>query len=846
MIVIVITTVIGILGLFLLIILFLRLRRVLKDQKLKKLHQKDEGLADLLIYASVIDDGIILGKNGALMAAWIYQGADEESSTEKEKEFTTMAINKAFIPLGNGWMIHIDAIRKPAPGYTQREFSHFPDPLSFSIDEERRTYFDSHGTLYEGYFILTLTYFPPAITEKKFAELMFDDDNKEKSSGTQKIIDNFKEQIETFQSRLSIALKLSRLKGITHITEDGKKITQDDFLSWLQFCVTGLSHPVNLPNCPMYIDKLIGGQELYTGITPLIGQHFIRTVSIDGFPMESYPGMLSILAELPIEYRWSSRFILMDQHEALTHIEKYRKKWNQKVRGFFEQIFQTNKGKINQDALDMVQDADQALRETHSGLVTQGYYTSVLVLMGKSRDELERISLDVAKQINSLGFTARIETVNTMEAFLGSLPGHGVENIRRPILNTLNFADLIPTSTIWTGLNYAPCDKYPPNSPALMSCITHGRTPFRLNLHVRDVGHTLIFGPTGAGKSTLLALLAAQLLRYEGMTIFSFDKGMSMFPLVNACGGKHYEVGGEEKEKGFCPLRHIDSASDRAWAAEWIDNILLLNDFKTTPEQRNRISECLQILSKESVSRTLSEFSIMLQDQNMREAIKNYTIEGDMGWLFDSSSDSLNLESEGSYFSVFEIEDLMNLGNKYALPALLYLFRRIEKSLKGQPAVIILDEAWLMLGHPVFREKIREWLKVLRKANCIVIMATQSLSDIANSGILDVIKESTATKIFLPNIYAGEEESRPMYIAMGMNDRQIEIIRTAIPKRQYYFSSEQGRRLFELAIGELTMSFVGASSKDDIQQIKLLIQQYGSDWPWEWLKLRNVDISFLN
>ena len=76
----------------------------------------------------------------------------------------------------------------------------------------------------------------------------------------------------------------------------------------------------------------------------------------------------------------------------------------------------------------------------------------------------------------------------------------------------------------------------------------------------------------------------------------------------------------------------------------------------------------------------------------------------------------------------------MNLGDKYALPVLLYLFRRIETSLKGQPAMIVLDEAWMMLGHPVFREKIREWLKVLRKANCMVLMATQSLTDAAHSG----------------------------------------------------------------------------------------------------------------
>ncbi|EWS66547.1 Type IV secretion system protein virB4 [Hydrogenophaga sp. T4] len=160
-----------------------------------------------------------------------------------------------------------------------------------------------------------------------------------------------------------------------------------------------------------------------------------------------------------------------------------------------------------------------------------------------------------------------------------------------------------------------------------------------------------------------------------------------------------------------------------------------------------------------------------------------------MGHLLDAEEDGLALND----FITFEIEELMNLGDKYALPVLLYLFRRIERSLKGQPTAIILDEAWLMLGHPVFRAKIREWLKVLRKANCLVVMATQSLTDASGSGILDVIVESTATKIFLPNAHARDEETSALYRRMGLNKRQIEIVATAIPKSQYYYVSEQGR-----------------------------------------------------
>jgi type IV secretion system protein VirB4 len=158
--------------------------------------------------------------------------------------------------------------------------------------------------------------------------------------------------------------------------------------------------------------------------------------------------------------------------------------------------------------------------------------------------------------------------VNNLEAFLGTLPGHGVENVRRPIINTMNLADLMPTSSIWTGLDHAPCPMYPPSSPPLMSGVTNGSTPFRLNLHVRDVGHSFIFGPTGAGKSTLLGLIAAQLRRYPGMSIFAFDKGLSLYPLAKAVGGAHFTVAGDDEKLAFCPLQFLETKSDRAWAMD--------------------------------------------------------------------------------------------------------------------------------------------------------------------------------------------------------------------------------------------------------------------------------------
>jgi len=522
----------------------------------------------------------------------------------------------------------------------------------------------------------------------------------------------------------------------------------------------------------------------------------------------------------------------------VAHLDKFRKKWKQKIRGFFDQVFNTNTGAVDEDAVSMVADAQSAIAETNSGLVSQGYYTSVVILMDENRDKLEAGARMLERTINRIGFTARVESINTLDAFLGSLPGHGVENVRRPLIHTMNLSDLLPTSTIWTGINRAPCPLYPAQSPPLMNCVTQGSTPFRFNLHYRDLGHTLMLGPTRMGKSTMLALIAMQARRYPGMSIYAFDKGMSMYPTTKGVGGNHFTVGADDSRLAFCPLQFLDTKGDRAWAMEWIDTVLELNGVRSTADQRNEIGHAIMNMH-DSGARTMTELTLTIQDKAIRAALKQYTVEGLMGHLLDAEEDGLNL----STFTTFEIEELMNLGEKFALPVLLYLFRRIERSLHGQPAMILIDEAWIMLGHPAFRDKIREWLKAFAKKNCLLLLSTQSLTDASRSGILDVIIESTATKIYLPNRDARSEESAALYHQMGLNARQIDIVATAIPKRQYYVVSEGGCRLYDAALGPLALAFAGSTDKESIAAIQQLEAEHGDNWLHIWLSSKGLKLN---
>ena len=324
----------GTLGVVLVLLLVRLVRSAREAGSLAPHRFRGEGTADLLNYAALIEDGVVVGKDGALMAAWRYRCPDTASSTEAEQEQLAAQLNRAVQSLGNGWMLHVDAVRQPAPRYGAR--SAFPDPVTQAIDEERRRVFEERGAAYEGYFVLTATYLPPALAQSKFVELMFDDDAPATSSKARgkHIVASFKRDIRALEARLP--LKMERLRAHAVDTEHGR-VMHDDFLRWLHRCAVGVSHPIALPKNGAYLDLLIGGQDLWGGVVPKIGRQFLQVVALDGFPMESYPSMLNALAELPCEYRWSTRFIFLDPHEAISHLERYRKKWRQKVRGVLDQ-----------------------------------------------------------------------------------------------------------------------------------------------------------------------------------------------------------------------------------------------------------------------------------------------------------------------------------------------------------------------------------------------------------------------------------------------------------------------------------------------------------------------------
>jgi len=232
----------------------------------------------------------------------------------------------------------------------------------------------------------------------------------------------------------------------------------------------------------------------------------------------------------------------------------------------------------------------------------------------------------------------------------------------------------------------------------------------------------------------------------------------------------------------------------------------------------------------------LTGLSVLLQSGALKRALQPYCLGGPYGRLLDAEEEHLGAAD----VQAFETEGLIGTG---AAPAVLaYLFHRIEGRLDGRPTLLIVDEGWLALDDPTFGARLREWLKTLRKKNASVVFATQSLADIEASALASAIIESCPTRLFLPNERAVEPQILSIYRRFGLNDRQIEIIARATPKRDYYCQSRRGNRLFELGLGEVALAFTAASSKTDQAAIAEVLAESGHDeFAAAWLRRKGLD-----
>jgi type IV secretion system protein TrbE len=773
---------------------------------LREYRHTADRLADHIPWAALVAKGVVLNKDGSFQRTLAFRGPDLESATEAELISACARANNVLKRFGTGWALFFEAERREALGYPDTTF---PDPASWLVDEERRGRFAAQGAHFESRYHLTLTWLPAADSADAAGRSLVE--RPDATEGR-----DWRGTLGTFIAETDRALDL-----LAAFMPEVRALNCGETLTYLHRAISNRSHPVAVPETPMYLDALLADTPLIGGLEPKLGDRHLRTLTVLGFPNVSRPGILDALNEADFAYRWVTRFIALDKPDATKLLTRLRRQWFNKRKSITamlrEVLYNQPAQLLDIDADNKAADADLALQTLGGDHVAFGYLTTTITVSAEDRATVEARIRQLERIIGGLGFTTIREGVNAVEAWLSSLPGHAYANVRQPIVHTLNLAHLIPLSSIWAG----PPRNAHLDGPPLLVAQTAGSTPFRLSTHVGDVGHIMVVGPTGAGKSVLLALIALQFRRYEGAQVYIFDKGFSARAAVLAMGGAHHALGASDAEEplSFQPLLGIDDPAERAWAAGWIAALLDAERVVVTPEIKDAIWSALgSLASAPPPERTMTGLALLLQSNALRTAIRPYTLDGPHGRLLDASTSTFAFAD----VQCFETEALLGQGGAVA-PVLSYLFHRLEERFDGRPTVLVLDEAWLFLDHPLFAARIREWLKTLRKKNVAVLFATQSLADIAGSSIAPAIIESCPQRILLPNDRAIEPQGRDAYARFGLNERQIELISRATPKRHYYLQSARGNRMFELGLGPIALALCGASDPATQRRIDAIL-----------------------
>ena len=786
-------------------------------------YQKPEKLlADHLPWFALITPTTVLNKDGSYATVLRYRGPDIDSTTEHALLGLRQQLNNVVTRLGDRWCLHFEARRSPTDAYPAGSFDR---PAAAVIDQERARRFAGGDQAFETRTYLTLTYLPPEDRSSKLADLFVELPPDEIRPNPQRAY---------WQQYHATVEKLAAL--LAGFCPDVEVLGGDALVTFLHGSISPRPHPVGVPasggeDCPpMFLAERLCDAPLEAGLGVKLGGHYVASLGVRGWPHATFPGILGRLCGLPIALRWTVRWLPMDRLQAEKQLTALKRHWFQKRKNLWtmmREVATKEESRLeSSDATHKSDEVEATLALLGADEAAIGHLTMSIHVMAETEEAALAKARMVQEVTDGLGWTTEIERTNALQSWLGSLPGHCYADVRRPLMNSLNLCDVVPLAQAWRGETW----NHHLDGPCLLQAKTEGSTPFALNLHIGDVGHTLIAGPTGAGKSTLLNLLAAQWTRYEGAQVYIFDKGGSSRVLTYAMGGDFFDLSLEGLRSGdrdpvnrmspcgFQPLAHLDSEGDRAWAAEWLAALAEGERLSMNAGRRALIWQAIcSLAGSPPHGRTLGDFCHVAQDRELREALAPFCVGGAYGGLFDAQHDALADTRAGGRWQAFEMDELMG-HPRAAAAALGYLFHALERRFAsedegGKPTLMVLDEAWLFLDHPMFASKIREWLKTLRKRNVSVVFATQSMADVAASDIAPAIIEGCMTKILLPNAAATEPTTRRVYEdLLGLGDKQLRVLATATPKRHYYYTSGQGSRLIDLDLSKTELALLASST----------------------------------
>lgn len=775
--------------------------------KLSLFHLNAEPNFEKLIpFSSIIDKGVVITKDYLLVATYEIEGISFETKSDEELDFKNEALNMLFKSFANESVsFYFHNIRHKIEKNLQ---SNFTNNYLKELDEKYYKIF-KNGALYKNSLFLSIVYNPISKLERQnFKKLSLMNKSKELKSYLQK----FKELI----LRLEANLNSFEAKRLCEYEEGGNLFSKQ--LEFYNYLLGGKFNKVRLLKSPIY-EYLTGNlNSIYFNYDMAQlnyndeSKKFVRAIEIKDYSSEVHAGILNVLMYLDIEYTITQSFQTLARIDAKSALDKQRK-----------QLIASE-----DDAISQVEQLDFALDSLASGELSFGKYHFEMLIYGNTPKECKDNANAVITKLNELGFMASIANVALPSAYFSTLPCNFSLRPRVNLLSSLNYSALIALHNFNRGKENKNCW-----GEAVSMLKTRSKSPYCLNFHQSggknkdDFGefllaNTLILGQSSGGKTVFMNFSFNQMLKYADKTTFPndlpdekkrftaiyLDKDKGALGNILCAGGRYISIE-NGKPTGFNPFM-VESTPENIRALKNIIKLCVTRkgEVLNTKEEK-KLSDAVDfIMTQFDVQERKYPISLLLEnitedandDNSLKSRLLAFKQGKQFGWVFDNEFDNLDFPDS---INVFGIDGTEFLDDSDVNGILSYfILWRVMSLADGRRLVIDIDEAWKWLENDIVANEVKNKFKTIRKQNGFLRLATQSVEDFLKLPIAKTIIEQSATKIFLPNPQAREED----YVGgLNLSLDEYEIIKNFQPENRNLLVKRQD----ESVIANFNLSSLG-------------------------------------
>ena len=605
---------------------------------------------------------------------------------------------------------------------------------------------------------------------------------------------------------------------------------------------------------PCFVDQLLAAEAMEVSDTWMrVGERFIVPVGLVGVRgMEYEPGVYEALARLPGRFRFVVRLLPLARESASRAIEGQRRDWGltslriaQLLGGLIGAVRSSDPSPTTSTsgfAEQMQAECDDAMARLLGG-ERHVLLTGTAFAYGTSAETAQRQAGELRELLREAGFVAAVDRFNVLEAWHGALPGITTSNIRRFQVESSDAVGLLPKGSVDAGTPRCPHPRFAHLGP-LARVLTRQGERYDLNLHLRDVGHTVVFGPTGAGKSVLVNLLLHGVRTYRDARVLGLDVDFSQMAHTWAAEGEHVElakVDGEGSGPRLAPLARLDGTPESVTAVlDFVLELLHQQGLDVGPIELGLVMRALQELTRLGPEhRSLSTLAAKVASHEVRAHLAPYLESGAYGELLDGKASQRRADER---FRVVELRRVLSMPRAVSAPTLVHLFGELS-SLFGRDRLTCLsiEEGHTALGHSLFARKLEDALLTVRKRNGFVVFVLHSPAEMLDSPLWSALVGSCQRRIFLPDAEAGSNDAvREGYRQLGLGTREIDGIARAEAKRHYYVSSSEGSQWVDLVLSDLELAIFGAAGDGTAARLRELRAEHGAGWLEAWLTEQGV------